>query len=226
MTIIVDSNEDDIYVRRLKMIGLSVEKKHLEVGDYVAGDVLIERKTVRDFLNSLFTRSKSGKSRLWSQMEKMKKQTTHIPLLVVHGKSPRGRMVNSLIGAIVKIFRNWRIPVILYLHRNDTDRNSQLSFFTYLLSNIYLTSTVKKSSTPIVLSKKSMEIDEIRVNMISQLPNVGLRRSIRLLNRFGTIQNLVNAKVEEIASVKGISLKTARFIKEVLCGNDYECKDS
>ena len=47
--------------------------KRLDIGDYIIGDLLIERKTPADFFNSLFDR------RLWTQLQNLKDAKGYIP---------------------------------------------------------------------------------------------------------------------------------------------------
>lgn len=52
--------------------------------------------------------------------------------------------------------------------------------------------------------------------MLSEITGVGKVRRIALLEKFGTLDKIINASVEELASVEGISRATAQNIYDYL----------
>src|SRR5687767_6439125 len=71
----------------LEALGVSVELSRLPVGDYlVACDAAVERKTVRDFHESLVG------GRLWSQLFALKRDVARPYLLVEGPDLDRGRV--------------------------------------------------------------------------------------------------------------------------------------
>lgn len=53
--------------------------------------------------------------------------------------------------------------------------------------------------------------------ILQGLPGVGSKRAAQLLDRFGSIQDVVNANLDELASVDGIGQSTAQKIKWAVC---------
>jgi len=56
----------------------------------------------------------------------------------------------------------------------------------------------------------------IKESVLDEVPGLGERRKLVLLQRFGSIDRLRQSSVEEIASVSGIGPKLAAMLKELL----------
>lgn len=54
-----------------------------------------------------------------------------------------------------------------------------------------------------------------RLLMLSDIPGIGLQRGGDLLKKFGTLENIVGASIEELEEVKGIGKKSAEEIRRV-----------
>jgi len=54
-------------------------------------------------------------------------------------------------------------------------------------------------------------------SVLDDIEGVGEKRKKSLLNRFGSVENIKKASIEELCSLKGIDLKTAERVKERLC---------
>ena len=69
MKLIIDSRETSGLTKEVESkaakLNLITEKKWLEVGDYVFGDVCFEAKSTHDFLSSVINK------RLWTQLDNM-----------------------------------------------------------------------------------------------------------------------------------------------------------
>ncbi|HDH08524.1 MAG TPA: nuclease, partial [Gammaproteobacteria bacterium] len=52
----------------------------------------------------------------------------------------------------------------------------------------------------------------LQIHILQGFPGVGPRRAARLLDRFGTLDGILNAEVEELCKVRGIGLSVARGI--------------
>lgn len=59
-----------------------VEVCHLDEGDYVWRDVVVERKKVDNLVSSIVKRKTSGKRELWDQLERCKESGRTVVLLV------------------------------------------------------------------------------------------------------------------------------------------------
>ena len=63
---------------------------------------------------------------------------------------------------------------------------------------------------------KKLRDDTITRSKLDEVSGIGTVKKIALLKKFGSIDKIKEAKLEEIASVKGINLKLAKEIKDSL----------
>ena len=52
-----------------------------------------------------------------------------------------------------------------------------------------------------------------QIKLLQGLPNVGPKRAVKLLDYFGTIEQIVTANEHELTRVEGIGAKTAQTIR-------------
>jgi len=111
LRIIVDERERKSGIPELlKSVGLNIEMKTLLIGDYiVAPETVVERKSVRDLLSSIFD------GRLFDQCSRLKENFEH-PILLIEGNVDEIEEIaeNPLIfyGAISTVVLDFKIPVI------------------------------------------------------------------------------------------------------------------
>lgn len=206
--IVVDSREPRYIIDRLKSDGIPVSKDFLEIGDYLLpNDVVIERKSGSDFILSI------RDNRLWNQLENLR-QYEH-PIVIVESENIWKDMYfsnsqyihKSYFGAISTIAISFGIPVITVESREDTVR---------LLKSIYKRVTSEgKSERPVKKLRKAKSMEEVREDMLAQIPGLSIKKSKKLLECFGTIQNIANAKQDEFELVEGVGKKLAKTIYEV-----------
>jgi len=211
MKIVVDSREAvqaKGIVENLRRLKIDVEVNLLAAGDYLVGDLLIERKTPTGLVSDI--RSK----RLWDELEKLKGCEGLNPLIVIEGSLSLVEKLtkwspSQVIGVINSIILDWDLHVIVLPSRKW--------FITYLYQ-LAKRFEAKAVEVPIPLrAKEKFESISDRIRFVVEgLPNVSGVRAINLLRRFKTIKALANASLDELKSVKGIGEKTAKAIYEVL----------
>ena len=112
MTVIVDSREPQEIKNKL-----DCEVQKLEVGDYIVGNLLIERKAPSDFVASIISK------RLWNQAAELKeiKSQNYQSMIAIVGDVWRGladrriRNGSSMIfGAYKSLIMSYRIPIITF----------------------------------------------------------------------------------------------------------------
>jgi len=88
--------------------GIEFHKKRLKTGDYICGDVIIERKTIDDFCTSIID------NRLTNQITKMKAQFTHIYILVSGTIDQRTSTIheNCILGKMASIIVKHKVPLL------------------------------------------------------------------------------------------------------------------
>jgi Nuclease subunit of the excinuclease complex len=57
---------------------------------------------------------------------------------------------------------------------------------------------------------------QFKTTLLSTIPGIGPKKSIELLRTFGSVSGLKEASVDEIANVKGFSIKAAQKLKDQL----------
>jgi Fanconi anemia group M protein len=206
-TILVDTREfNSEVVRELARKGLVVEPKQLDIGDYVLSDrIAVERKEVKDFLNSLMD------GRLFSQLKMLR--TAYInPILVLEGEglfSKRGINENAIFGALASIVSDFNIPVISTSNPKETAN---------LLAITAKREMEEGRLVGIRGDKVSMSLKERQQFIIEGLPGVSATLALRLLDHFGSVKAIIDADEEDLCQVRGVGDKIAKGIVEAVRG--------
>jgi ERCC4-related helicase len=197
-------------IKKLIDLGVNIRLGSLEVGDYLlSSDVVIEHKTVEDFVDSLIDR------RLFTQIKDMKKYPKQV--IIIEGDndlfSQRKLHPNAVRGMLAVICVDYAIPLLTAKDSNEV---------ALLLAVIAkrLQSTEKKDFT--LHSQKPLTLREQQEYLVSALPGIGPILSKPLLKHFGSVKNIMNAEAEKLMEVELIGNKKADKIKEVI---DSEYKD-
>lgn len=180
--------KNSLVVSELIALGLDVEVKELKVADYIVRGTAIERKTVSDFIGSM----KNG--RLLKQLEELKQYESI--LLVVEGIDEQelytdseeviGMHPNSVRGFLLSILLNYKVPVIFTKNYEDTAR------FISVLSR------KKPRETPLNVTKKFLDRKEQAQYILEGFPGIGPKTAKKLLKKFKTIKNIINAPEDEL----------------------------
>lgn len=204
--IIIDYREKNSLIpSELKSLGLEIELRELKVADYIIQGVAIERKTVSDFISSMKNR------RLLKQLEEL--QQYQDKLLVVEGIDEQdlytdseeimGMHPNSVRGFLLSILLKYKIPIIFTKNYQDTAK-----FFSVL-------SRKKPREIPLNVNKKNLSKKERVQFIIEGFPGIGPKTAIKLLKKFRTVKNIVNAPESELREVIG---KKAEIFKKIIEG--------
>lgn len=197
--IIVDDREKNSKVPlELSNLGARVEYKHLEVGDYIPlPEVVVERKCMKDLIKSIYD------GRLFVQCSNMLKHYDKALLIIEYEDI---EIDNPLIiyGALSSIILDFNIPTINSYSAKDT---------AYIL--LALAKRKKRSSKPMLKKiRKGNSLYEQQLLTLTALPGIGEKSAIKLLDRFGTPLNVINANVSELARIIGYA--KASKIKKML----------
>lgn len=201
--IFVDTRESSI-LEYFKQYDCIIQRKMLLQGDFVVSDrVAIEKKTVKDFIQSITDK------RLFQQLKDMK-DNFEKPLLIIEGEEPLYGYLhpNIIRGALSAVTVDLGVPILWTRDLADT---------TGLVFWIAKREQIDEKREISLRNKKTPEtIEEQQEYLISSLPDISLVRSRALLKHFKSPQNVFNASVKDLQEVKGIGKKIAEKIKKVV----------
>jgi len=194
-------------VLRLKQMDAVINVKQLEVGDFIlSDDVCVERKTVEDFLSSVFD------GRLFNQLTMMVSNYT-APLIILEGNpeelyTTRNIHENAIKGILASIALNYRVPILYSRDEDDTTR------FLYRIA--VREQLGKENEIKLRMGKKGFTTREQQQFLMEGFPLVGPGLAKALLKKFGTVRAIVNATLGELQEVEKMGPKKAKKIHEVL----------
>ncbi len=207
--IIIDDRETSSkVVEVLSNMGAVIRIERLPHGDYAIGDrILVERKTARDFVDTLINRDLLG------QVKAMAEATTR-PVMIIEGGdlySQRDMHPNAIKGVLAALTVDMGVSILFTRDEQDT---AQMLF---VLSK---REDGERGERKVHPHKSHHSQREEQEYIISAFPEIGMKNARLLLAHFGSIQGVVNASIEELAAVKGIGEKTAGKIFD-LCRRVY-----
>lgn len=206
LKIVVDNREPDIIIALLLELGMDIERRTITPGDYiVSSECGIERKTINDFINSVFN------GRVFDQVSRLL-EVYEKPILILEGdveeELEKRDNPRSFWGALLKLQSDMGITVL------STPSILHTSNLLYTLSK-RLQKKNKKNITiqhkPRLLTQKDLQI-----YVVSSLPNIGEEIAERLLNYFGTVREVFLADTSDLIKVEGVGKIKAEKIVNIL----------
>jgi len=210
--IIVDIREKNSLIpSELIANGLEVEFRHLEVGDYIVKNVIIERKTVSDFISSMINK------RLFEQLESMKNVQKKILIIegieeqeLYHEKS--GINENAIRGFILTILLTYNTPIIFTKNYEDSAK--------------FLKVLAKKQENEkefgINAKRKSRDVNEQIQFIIEGFPGIGPKSAKKLLKEFKNIKNIINASEEDLKKILGKKSEIFKIIDKEYIEDNHD----
>ena len=191
-------------IRHLSEMEIDVKVQAMAVGDYqVSDEVVIERKTAKDFVDSIVDKRLFKQAR--SLMEEFKR-----PLIILEGDDLYNGMINpnAIRGSIASIALDFGISIIPTRNAQDT---------AAMIKRIAIREqSGEKTPIQIRTDKKPVNLWEQQLFIIESLPNIGPVNAKNLLEHFGTVANIINASESQLQEVEGIGKKTAANIRNVV----------
>jgi len=203
--IVVDDREmSSRVIERLHELGASITIERLDLGDYAIGDrILVERKTVQDFVDTLIERD------LFGQVGAMADAVPR-PVLIVEGGDDlygvRNLHPNAVRGTLAAITVGMGITLIRTRDADDT------AGMLYVLAQREGGERGERKVHP---KKSHRSVREEQEYALAAFPNIGLKSARLLLEHFGSLKAIFDADAEDLASVHGVGEKTARGIWEL-----------
>ena len=205
--IFVDTRENSGIIEYFGQYECDIQNKMLVFGDFVVSDrVIIEKKTVQDFIKSITDK------RLFQQLKDMK-DNFEKPILIIEGEeSLYGYLQPNIIrGVLAAIAVDMGVPIIWTKDMADT---------AGVIYWIARREQLQEKRDVVLRNKKVPETTEEKQEyLVASLPDVSRVRSKSLLKHFKSPKNVFNAPEEELKKVDGIGKGIAEKIKKVIESN-------
>jgi DNA excision repair protein ERCC-4 len=215
--IVVDEREKNSQVPDLlRMMGVFVDYEQLAVGDYiVSSETIIERKTIHDLINSVYD------GRLFIQCSDLINHYSK-PFIIIEGNitdlDKREKLdldskvivdkIRVAYDTLIKIALEFRIP-ILY--------TPSIYYTAELLIHLASNPSRDKNDGPLLKKiKKSNPFYIQQLYVLTSLPGIGTKLATRLLDKFHSPKNVLNASIAELARVPGLGNMRAEKIRKIL----------
>ncbi len=175
-------------------IPLNVER--LDIGDYIINEnIFIERKTTMDFIESLKDR------RLFDQVARLRNGNKRA-IMIIEGARLSGN--KSIRGALCSISAQWYMPIL---------RSVNLEGTAWILNQMYSCSMFGSESKHSYEFRTKKGIASMQERMLMQMRQVGPDLARKLVRKFDSIYNIINASDEELMEVKGIGKQLIQQIR-------------
>jgi ERCC4-type nuclease len=190
----------------LKDKGTPILFENLEIEDYIIGDLIIERKTSKDFIASVFD------GRIFQQANKITSYTNRAILLIEGNLNKEIEYIknrNSIYGVLLSLALSYNFKII---YSNDIEESVNILEIIfkhgkyYKIENIHL---IKQKRIP-------NNTYQQQLNIIFSIPYIGEKYAERLLKNFKTIRAIINASPQELSSKANIPYKTSIKIWRIL----------
>lgn len=198
-----DTREIAELVDWIRQRGAHVVVKQLDFGDFVLSeDIVIERKTLDDFVKSIYD------GRLFKQLVNMNEKYAR-PILIVQGdrKHLSGIGESAFYGALASVLSDFRVPIFFASNEREI---AELVFHIARREQ-----TEKKRDNRVREGRKPASLAETQRYVVSGIPGVSGVLADRLLSQTQSVQNLFSAEELDLQKIEGIGEVTARRIREI-----------
>ena len=211
LRIVVDKRERSCAVPfHLRKLGVMVFFKRLSVGDYIiSGDCAVERKRVRDFVNSVID------GRLFDQASRISTVYSKAAIVVegdlhlaFHSLKSGSK---SFFGALSSVWLNFGVSSFFTGNEYET---AELLYSFLRHEQVEVRKRIFVRSKP----KLSNLVDR-QFFVVQSFPGVGPKLALRLLTAFGSVRRIVNASAAELAMVDGLGKKKAVKLVDFFTAN-------
>ena len=224
MKLFIDSRENStlckLIERKANSMGVLNEKKWLEVGDYVIGNVCFEAKSAVDFMQSVVNK------RIWTQVDNMDKWYDK-NFVVIYGSMEdalsnmkyitsfdnntnpqqlRNTYKMRFRGAIGRLRLDYDINVIW--------RDRVEDVVDEIITIAKMAPIERKMINPSIPTRTAT--DDVRVDMLTTIKGVSEKKAKDLLKEHGCIMEIGDSNLNELMIVKGIGSTVADRINNVL----------
>ncbi|MFB6132914.1 MAG: ERCC4 domain-containing protein, partial [Halanaeroarchaeum sp.] len=206
----VDQRELDADIARdlSKREDVQTRLETLAVGDYVLSDrVAVERKTLADFLDSLF----GGDRELFEQVAEMHRNYGR-PVLVLEGEGDlygvRDVHPNAIRGALASLAVDFGVSILRTDGEDDTA--------ALLLTIARREQVADDREVNLHAEKTSKTLAEQQEYVVSSIADIGPVTARTLLSALGSVEAVLTAERDALLEIEGVGPVTADRIEDVV----------
>lgn len=204
--ILVDVREPERIVEMLKSMGVRLHKRRLSIADYVithsSYSIAVERKDANDYVNSILD------GRLFDQVYNLSK-SYEVSFICIIGTPDFDRLKKeAFLGSLLSIALKTKGRVVPVQFENE---------FDFCLALKLLNRQVENGKVTAFPMLRKFKVED-SIAMLTAIPGIGVEKARRLLNRFGSVYNIVNASIADLMKVEGIGEKQAKRIYNFVRG--------
>ncbi len=203
--IIIDYREKNSLVpSSLERLDLDIEFRELKIGDYIVKGLVIERKTVSDFLSSMINK------RLVNQLREL--EDCENRLLIIEGISEqelysdslenKGINSNAVRGFLLSILLKHKTPILFTKNSEDTAKM------------IAVLARKKEKEMSLKERKHGKNTREQKQLIVEGFQGIGPKTAKKILQEFGSIKGFVNASEGDLKKILGKKAETLKKIIE------------
>ena len=191
----------------LRSLGTFVEFRVLDVADYLVGEFAVERKSVMDFVSSLYS------GRLFDQAHRLGEAYQTI-FLIVEGdlwkEIGNARNPRSLWGALISSVLDFGLNTFFAPDKKQTAQ----FLFTLAKGGRHRRGS---GGPPLIVRKpRTTDLRRLQLSVLSSLPGVGPRMAEQLLGHFGSLRSVFAASVTEMSVGAGLGKARALSLVKLL----------
>ena len=211
--LMIDKREDSKLSRSVEKIFSNMNKPYdkvwLEIGDYIVQSepsLCIEAKTTADFLASVKNK------RIFNQIDNMDREYDN-NILLIYGNLQdateymtknmkyKQQLKKQFVGALSSITLHTDIKPI-WVDSHTTAAHIIAALYTHVEKKLIIHKQLPKK----------VRTDDVRVDVLIQIKGISIEKAKILLDKFGSIAEIVVASEKEICEVEGIGKVTASNI--------------
>ncbi|MEN3000094.1 MAG: ERCC4 domain-containing protein [Acidilobaceae archaeon] len=187
----------------LEKMGVVVIRENLPAGDYLLpGDLVVERKTAEDYVNSLHD------GRLFDQARRVLESYDNL-LLIVEGDLERTARMRGREKHVISSIAS------LLLEGVKVVSSSGPKYTAQLLEALARKSSETRGKRVVIHRKPKLEsLREWQLYVVSSFPGVGEKMAEKILEHYGTVEAFCLSSMSELQRIVGE--KRAERIKTIL----------
>jgi Fanconi anemia group M protein len=202
LRLIASGKRNEEVLAELKKVGITFDESKTQLEDFVIGDeVGVIRETIENFLHDIERPELKKRVSMLSQRHAR-------PMMIVEGGAAKQKDIASklpIYDIMNSLIRELQVPVMPTSSASDT-----AAFIAAIVKG-----EMQKRGSQTSTRATEDETAEFQKRMIQGLPNVTSVLAERLLERFGSVQDVLCASQEELMMVDGVGKVIAIGIRKI-----------